>query len=95
MIAVLQPHIPHYREAFFKGLNDYSSTKVYCYVSTESAERDNFKKADVETIFLKSYSIGPFMWYDLNPFLSKKVNTLVLMLDLKTVNMFFIKILEK
>lgn len=83
MIAVLQPHIPHYREAFFKGLNDYSSTKVYCYESTESAERDNFKKADVETIFLKSYSIGPFMWYDLNPFLSKKVNTLVLMLDFK------------
>lgn len=80
---ILQPHIPHYREDFFKKLSEKHNVKIYCYTSEAMVKEESFEKSSVDISFLKSYYIGPFMWF--NPFkmILKESSTIVLMLDFK------------
>lgn len=82
-LIILQPHIPHYREDFFKKLSEKHNLKIYCYTSESEVKEESFEKSSVDTSFLQSYYIGPFMWF--NPFkmISKESTTIVLMLDFK------------
>ncbi|MFD1294227.1 glycosyltransferase [Lutibacter holmesii] len=94
MIAILQPHIPHYREAFFEGMFETSPIKVYCYNSDESVLKDNFKKSTFKGHYIKNYSLGPFLVYSLLPFLKKDCNKLVLMLHFGHISTWLLLFLK-
>ena len=80
MIAILQPLVPHYREEFFKGIQQKSPVEIYCYLKKQVVANANFKEGTIKTKFLKSIQMGPFLIF--NPFslLNKEVKTIVLML---------------
>ncbi len=78
-LAILQPHIPHYREHFFKGLSRSFPTDLYCY-SLPSEKNNNFSAAELPTIDLSSIQKGPVLWYNPLKFLKSEYTHLVLML---------------
>lgn len=80
MIGVLQPFIPHYREDFFKGLDNEVGCEVYCYENREKTIRANYNHADIHSYQIASIEKRGFLFY--NPFtlLKRKYSTLVLML---------------
>jgi len=94
MIAILQPHIPHYREDFFKGISEVSPIKLYCYSSNESVLKYNFQKSNFKTNDIKNYSLGPFLIYSLLPFLKKDCNKLVLMLHFGHISTWLLLFLK-
>jgi glycosyltransferase involved in cell wall biosynthesis len=94
MIAILQPHIPHYREDFFEGISEVSPIKLYCYSSNESVLKDNFQKSNFKTNDIKNYSLGPFLIYSLLPFLKKDCNKLVLMLHFGHISTWLLLFLK-
>ncbi len=89
-IQILQPHIPHYREEFFKKLSERVSTKVYCYNSDTEIATSDFEKGNFITNKIDTYNFGPFVWY--NPFkmIKSKSDTIVLMLDFKHIATWFL-----
>ena len=98
MIAILQPHIPHYREAFFLGVGERANYEIYCYESESQASINNFKNADIATKPVKGKKVGPFFWYTPAPFLKKDVDEMVLMLDFKHLTswwLLFTKFIHK
>jgi glycosyltransferase involved in cell wall biosynthesis len=78
-IGILQPHIPHYREDFFKGIQKANDCQVLCYQDEIHAKNNNFKNADIKIINLKAIEKKGFLWY--NPYAFKKYDVLVLMLN--------------
>lgn len=81
MIAILQPFIPHYREDFFKGLNEQLECDIFCY-ETKRIETDKFQQAAISIMPVGSIQYKGFLLY--NPFtvIKKKYQTLVLMLNI-------------
>lgn len=86
MIAILQPHIPHYREDFFAQLAEKVGCAIFCYNSEGEVKKQNFKEAVIFTKHINLRTIGNFSYY--NPFvlLKGKSDTLVLMLDFKHIS---------
>lgn len=78
-IGVLQPHIPHYREQFFEGIEEKYNCEFLCYQDQEHTKKNNFKNAKVKTIDIRSVEKYGFMWC--NPFVFKKYDVLILMLN--------------
>jgi len=85
MIAILQPHVPHYREEFFLGIQKRFASKIYCYEADNHSLVNNFKNASIKTERIGSRSFGPFFWYNPIPFLDNDVKKMVLMLDFKHI----------
>lgn len=88
IIGVLQPHIPHYREEFFKGIQQTHECELLCYQDQKHTQKNNFKDAHVKTINIKSVEKHGFMWC--NPFLFRKYDVLVLMLNFGHIATWFI-----
>lgn len=88
MRSILQPVVPHYRDAFFKGLQEEAVLNIYCY--EHSIEEIKVSKAQVKKI--KSFSLGPFLVY--NPFalLDSDTKILILMLHIGHVTTWFLLI---
>lgn len=80
MVIILQPHIPHYREEFFKRLSKKVHLDVFCYEKSAKIESQKFKESSFKNQFLKNFKFGPFLFYDFFKFFDKKYNVLVLML---------------
>lgn len=78
-LAVLQPHIPHYRELFFKSLATSYPTDLFCY-SESSGKRSTFSHADIVTHEVSAIEKGPLLLYNPNVLLKKQYTHLVLML---------------
>lgn len=87
---ILQPHIPHYRQEFFDKISLQHDIMVYCYSPDSSVLKEQFEQSSFKNLVIKSYNLGPFMWY--NPFkLIKKYNDqIVLMLDFKHISTWFL-----
>lgn len=80
-IAILQPEVPHYRQEFFDLLRQACDTSdVYVYNSFESTKNQGFNIDTTGLSYIPNKQIKGFLIY--NPFklLSKKYDTLVLML---------------
>jgi hypothetical protein len=88
VIGILQPHIPHYREEFFKGIQEVYSCDLLCYQDQKHSQKYNFKDANVNKINIKSIQKYGFLWY--NPFVFKKYDVLVLMLNFGHLATWFI-----
>jgi glycosyltransferase involved in cell wall biosynthesis len=89
-ILILQPHIPHYREEFFKKISEKKSVGVYCYNSDNDISDNDFQKGNFVTNIIKTYKFGPFMWYNPFKFIQNESDTLVLMLDFKHLSTWFL-----
>lgn len=79
-IAILQPEVPHYREEFFQKLQENIDMDIYIYNSIESLKSAGLKMSIVKTKMINKVQPKGFLLY--NPFtlLSKRYDTLVLML---------------
>lgn len=44
-IAIIQPHLPHYRGEFFEILSKKVHLDVFCYEKAEKVESDKFKES--------------------------------------------------
>lgn len=78
-IAILQPYIPHYREDFFKGIQDKYNCELLCYEKIEYLNKNNFKSTLINSKYIKSYKTKGFLWY--NPFVFRDYDVIVLMLN--------------
>ena len=95
MISILQPHIPHYREDFFKGLNDKDGVEIYCYEKKATAQ--GFNQSKFYHLYLKNITLGPFLIYSPFPLLKDK-KQVVLMLHIGHITtwaLLLTKILHK
>jgi len=80
-IAILQPEVPHYREEFFDLLRQQCETSdVYVYNSFESTKQQGFNIDTKGLKYIPNKQIKRFLLYNPFPLLSKKYDTLVLML---------------
>lgn len=79
-VALLNPLVPHYREAFFKQLASHIDLDIYVY--EEKSGNANFNVSDLHVKRIKSFGFlgDRIIFYNLFPLLSKKYDTLVLML---------------
>ncbi|TXJ23440.1 MAG: glycosyltransferase [Chitinophagaceae bacterium] len=80
MVAILQPHIPHYREDFFKGLQQRQACDIFCYEDSENARNENFHTARINIAGLKKIEIKGLLIYNPLPLLRSRYKVLVLML---------------
>lgn len=80
-IAILQPEVPHYREEFFNLLRQQCDTSdVYVYNSFERTKQQGFNIDTKELRYIPNKQIKGFLFYNPFPLLSKKYDTLILML---------------
>jgi len=79
MIAILQPHVPHYREQFFEILGESEKTDIVCY-DLEESKNNNFSEAKIPVVGIQVFQIGPLLLYNPFQFLQKKYDILILML---------------
>lgn len=78
-VAILQPYIPHYREDFFKGIQSQFQCDLFCYENQDYLMKNNFNDAKIQIKALKSFQKYGFLFY--NPFVFRKYDVLVLMLN--------------
>ena len=80
-IAILQPEIPHYRIEFFSLLRErLERLDVYVYNSRETTLQQGLHLVTNDFTYITNRSIKGVLFYDLLPLLSKRYDTLVLML---------------
>lgn len=89
MIAILQPHVPHYREQFFEILGESEKTDIVCY-DLEESKNNNFSEAKIPVVGIQVFQIGPLLLYNPFQFLQKKYDILVLMLHFGHLTTWFI-----
>jgi hypothetical protein len=78
MTAILQPHIPHYREEFFKIIDKKISADIYVYAN-RNIKFGKFGKSNIDVKYIKSKQIKGLLFYNPIPFLSGKYDAIVLM----------------
>lgn len=80
-LAILQPMIPHYRTDFFQILSEKcEEVSLFTYVDENNCKEYGFH-VQMKSVHLESIPLGPVLLYNPLPFLSKKYDTLVLMLN--------------
>lgn len=89
-IAILQPEVPHYREEFFFLLNHSINSDIYVFNYPELSSKQGFKLGNNPLIYLQNKKIKGFLLYSPLPFLSKKYNTVVLMLHFAHITTWFL-----
>ena len=80
-IAILQPEVPHYREEFFQRLAEGCDTMdMYVYNSFEQTKKHGFSIETEGLRHIPNLNVHQILLYSFFPLLSKKYDTLVLML---------------
>lgn len=79
-IAIVQPMVPSYRTEFFRELDKNILTDVYVFEKQEVSAKQGFLIEDGSALYLKNLSWKGIILYSISPLLSKKYDTLVLML---------------
>lgn len=79
-IAILQPIIPHYRIDFFRGLQKSKQCDIYVYNTDRTGKKEGFKLDFDSSKHIANISFKGILLYSPIPFLSKRYDTLVLML---------------
>jgi len=78
-IAILQPHIPHYREEFFAKISNQYNTDIFCY-NLNASRNQHFEAASIQVNSIKNIQLGPVLFYSPFRLLRRNYKTLVLML---------------
>lgn len=89
-IAILQPHIPHYREEFFRSLSERVDLNIFCYEESAKIKSENFKESLFKSYSLKNLNFGPFLLYDFFKLFHKKYDVLILMLHFGHLSTWFL-----
>ena len=95
-IAILYPHIAHYREDFFKELLKYHCFDIFTYINNEESINNNFYISKLETkklnsrIFLKRLRLFNFL-----PLLSNKYKVIILIGEMQVLPTWIVMILSK
>lgn len=79
-VAVIQPCIPHYREAFFAGLREHWDCDVYCLNDTEESRSSGFciaRETPPRTIGYRC--LWRFAFFNPFPLMRRKYRLLILM----------------
>lgn len=79
-VAIVQPMVPSYRTEFFSELGKNILTDVYVFEKQEVSAKQGFLIEDSSAKYLKKLSWKGIILYSISPLLSKKYDTLVLML---------------
>lgn len=80
-IAILQPEVPHYREDFFNGIaQKINRCDIFIYNTNKSTKQQGLNVANNESKYICNIKAHGVMIYSPLPLLSKKYDTLVLML---------------
>lgn len=80
-IGILQPEIPHYREEFFEYVtHQCEESDIYVYNSFDNTKKQGFDIVIQGIKYLFNVKYQGFLIYSSLPFLSKKYDTLILML---------------
>lgn len=69
-VAILQPHIPHYREEFFSGMSKELEFELFSFKDV-SRDRKHLKEAAINYDLLKIVKLWRFKWYNPLKFLLK------------------------
>lgn len=93
MIAILQPHIPHYREEFFLGIQNRFDFDLFCYQDDKIVKANNFNDAANKTIGIRSRGMFGFLLY--NPFVFRQYDTLILMLHFGHITTWFLLLTKR
>lgn len=81
-IACLQPEYPHYRNDFFKLLqNKVEVFDLYAYNQIKDTESNGFKVTNSTVKYIKNLQIKGILLYNIFTFICGNYNTLVLMLN--------------
>lgn len=81
-VSIVQPTVPHYREAFFAGLSKLLApcrVRLFSYIGEEASKRSGFSIGR-KTIHLPNVNVGGVLLYSPTPLLKGGVGCLVLML---------------
>lgn len=81
-VSIVQPTVPHYREAFFAGLSKLLTprrVRLFSYIGEEASKRSGFSIGR-KTIHLPNVNVGGVLLYSPTPLLKGGVSCLVLML---------------
>lgn len=93
-LAILQPIIPHYRSDFFQELRDRcGDVDIFTYSCEKDCKKSGFH-VQMKSIHVRSILFGPVLLYNPLPFLSKRYDTLVLMLNFGHVTTWLLLILK-
>ena len=93
-LAILQPTIPHYRSEFFQGLcKRCDIVDLLTYISEKDSKKCGYN-VQMESIHVGNIQFGPVLLYNPLPFLSKKYDTLVLMLNFGHITTWLLLILK-
>ncbi|MEH6307508.1 glycosyltransferase [Olivibacter sp. CPCC 100613] len=89
-VALLNPLVPHYREEFFKQLASHVNLDIYVYEN--GSEYANFKVSELQVKNIKNFGFlgNRFIFYSIFPLLTKKYDTLVLMLHFGHISAWFL-----
>lgn len=81
-VCIIQPTVPHYREAFFSGISRLlapSKMHLFSYIGEEDTKKTGFSIGR-KTIHLPNVNVGGVLLYSPTPLLKRNVSCLVLML---------------
>lgn len=90
MLAILQPHIPHYRSSFFNGISNFYSAKFFTYENSKKTSFQKFQSSDISSTHLNNFLIDEFLLYNPFPFFNKNYDILVLMLHFGHITTWFL-----
>jgi uncharacterized membrane protein len=78
-IAILQPHIPHYREEFFRLLGENVHQDIYVYENSSDRKVSGFQISNIDVKKIQNKQFKGLLFYNPIPFLFGKYDTIVLM----------------
>lgn len=94
-IAIIQPHIPHYREDFFKSLKEKIALDIFCYEESEKVKSEKFKNSSLQNFYITNLKFGPFVLFNFFKLLDKEYDVLVLMLHFGHISTWILLITKK
>lgn len=89
-VALLNPLVPHYREEFFKQLTNHVNLDIYVYEQGEEHANFNVSDLHVKKIRAVGFLGNRFIFYNPIPLLTRKYDTLVLMLHFGHISAWFL-----
>jgi len=98
-IAIIQPLVPHYREAFLKKLSGKETIDIFVYLDDSSLDKGNFHAGDMLVKKLRSFCLGKVWIYSVFPLLFGRYKVIVLCGEMKLLSnwiiLFFARFIGK
>lgn len=95
-IAIIQPLVPHYREAFFNALKKKYDIDFYVYQQKSNPNNDNFKISNIPAFPLKLWGSHQILFlYNFIPLLKQKYDLIILTAEIRSLSTWFLLLFSK